>query len=146
MLAKLKLSSDQKGSWLKSKHFSRGIKAAAAAFAIIYLINGAEVAAVNANAPRAVNASPDYRIAEAVWVGVTWPFVLHNMMKVEPLQRLGPLPKIHSQVKTTFFEAPRPRVPIQLSSVTTPSVAEPSVVKDHRSGLKGTSKNPCRQA
>ncbi len=66
MSAKLTLSSDQKASWLKSKHFSRGIKAAAATLAILYLVTGSEIAADYAGSPQVVNADLGTRVTKTV--------------------------------------------------------------------------------
>ena len=83
---------DRRSLWLKPKHISRMLKAAAAAWAILYLINAVEVAAGYASAIRTDNSSKGQQVIEAIWVGVTWPVHLHNMMMEADLRRLDPLP------------------------------------------------------
>ena len=72
------------------------VKMAAAAFAILYLINGAGVAAGYANALRMGPNGSEQQVADGIWVGVAWPIVLRNTMTADLLQRLGPLSELDS--------------------------------------------------
>ena len=96
MSAKLSLHAGQESVWLKSKRFSRVLKMAAAAFAILYLINSAGAAAGYASALRMGPDGSEQQVADASWVGVAWPIVLHDKMRTEPLQRVGPTSKLGS--------------------------------------------------
>ena len=94
MSDKLTLRTEQETVVLKSKRFSRVIKMAAAAFAILYMINGTGAAAGYANALRMGHDSSVQIIAETLWVGVAWPIVLHDMMWADPLQRTESRPEL----------------------------------------------------
>jgi hypothetical protein len=94
MSAKLSLHAGQESVWLKSKRFSRVIKMAAAVFAMLYTINGAGAAAGYAKALRTPDDSSVPIIAETFWVGVAWPFVLHDRMWADPLQRVESRPEL----------------------------------------------------
>jgi hypothetical protein len=96
MSAKLSLHAGQESVWLKSKRFSRVLKMAAAAFAILYLINSAGAAAGYASALRMGPDGSEQQVADAIWVGVAWPIVLHDKMRTDPLQRVGPPSKLGS--------------------------------------------------
>jgi hypothetical protein len=96
MSAKLSLHAGQESVWLKSKRFSRVIKMAAAVFAVLYMINGTGAAAGYAKALRTADHSSVQSIAETLWVGVTWPLVLHDMMWADPLQRVESRPELNS--------------------------------------------------
>jgi hypothetical protein len=82
---------DRRSLWLKPKHISRVLKAAAAACAILYLINVVAFVAGYASAIRTDNSSLGEHVIEAIWVGVSWPALLHNMMMEPDLRRLDPL-------------------------------------------------------
>lgn len=70
------------------ERFSRFVKIAVTAFAILYMINGTGAAAGYANALHRGPDSSAQRVAELVWVGVTWPVVVHDMTWAAPLKRI----------------------------------------------------------
>jgi hypothetical protein len=77
---------------LQSKPLARVMKVAAAAFAILYMINGTGAAAGYAKAFRTGHESTANIVAQSVWVGIAWPVVLHDMMRAEPMQRVEARP------------------------------------------------------
>jgi len=72
----------------QTKPLARAAKVAAVAFAILYMVNGTGAAAGYAKALRSDGESSTNVIAQTVWVAVTWPVVLHDMMRAEPLERV----------------------------------------------------------
>jgi hypothetical protein len=73
----------------QSKPLAQAVKMAAATFAILYLINGTATAAGYVKALPAGDGTSAHVVAQTLWVGVTWPVVLHDMMRAEPLDRIG---------------------------------------------------------
>jgi hypothetical protein len=78
----------------QSKPFARAVKVAAAAFAILYLINGTGAAAGYVKALPAGEENSAHVVAQTLWVGVTWPVVVHDMMRAEPLARVETRPDL----------------------------------------------------
>jgi len=72
----------------QTKPLSRAVKVAAAAFAILYLVNGTGAAAGYAKALPSGGESSASVVAQTLWVGVTWPVVVHDMMRAGPLERV----------------------------------------------------------
>ena len=96
MSEKLTLHAGQEAVVLNSKRLPRVIRVAAAVFAVLYMINGTGAVAGYAKALRTADHSSVQSIAETLWVGVTWPLVLHDMMWADPLQRVGSRPELNS--------------------------------------------------
>ncbi len=94
MSARLTHPAVQESSGRKSKRLSRVIKVSAAVFAMLYTINGTGAAAGYAKALRTGDGNSVQIIAETLWVGVAWPFVLHDMMWADPLQRVESRPEL----------------------------------------------------
>lgn len=87
-------SNPQQSAGPQSTPFARAVKVAAAAFAILYLINGTGAAAGYVKALRAGEENSAHILAQILWVGVTWPVVMHDMMRTEPLDRVGTRPDL----------------------------------------------------
>lgn len=96
MFAMPRLSSGQKGTWLKSKHLPRALKVTAATIALFYIIAGGKIAGDYAGSPQLVSTNLGTQVTKTIWMGVAWPVVLHNTMTTHPLQRLGPIPRLGS--------------------------------------------------
>lgn len=86
MTSKRTPSTAQRTASPQSKPLTRAVKVAAAAFAVLYVINGTAVAA---GYVKALRAGDESSIAQTVWVGAAWPVVIHDMMRAGPLERVG---------------------------------------------------------
>ena len=88
MTSKQTPSAAQQTPGPQTKPLARAAKVAAVAFAILYMVNGTGAAAGYAKALRSSGESSVHVIAQTLWVGVTWPAVVHDMMQAEPLDRV----------------------------------------------------------
>ena len=89
MFANLALRAGREAPWFESTRISRVIRMAVATLAILYMINGA--AAGYVNALRTGHDKSAESMAEVMWVGLTWPIVLHDMASADPFQRIEPV-------------------------------------------------------
>jgi hypothetical protein len=72
----------------QSKPCAKVFKVGAAVFAILYLINGTGAAAGYAKTLQTGHESSAQILSQTIWVGVTWPVVVHDMMRADPMQRV----------------------------------------------------------
>lgn len=91
MFANLALRAGREAPWFESTRISRVIRMAVATLAILYMINGAAAAAGYVNALRTGHDKSAESMAEVMWVGLTWPIVLHDMASADPFQRIEPV-------------------------------------------------------
>jgi hypothetical protein len=82
----------QQASGRTSKRLSRTFKVAVAACALLYTVSGTGAAAGYAEALQPGDDSSAQLIAETLWVGVAWPFVLHDRIWANPLHRVEARP------------------------------------------------------